>query len=219
MKYTAAVLAALSLSALSASAGTPVVAQTGKAVPAAMPSPADPCATPISYNNVELLYAYTDWDDLNDHGNGGILRAEYSPFKNFYLALGAEYHEVSNVDIWAISGGIGTYVELSENIHLAADGGAVWYNYDAASTLGSSANNGFEEDDWGWYVRPHIRAKWGCFEVHAGAQYTKVDDLDIDEWSGFLNLYYQISPGWDLTAGVSHSSERTTVTGGARYRF
>jgi hypothetical protein len=85
--------------------------------------------------------------------------------------------------------------------------------------LSSSSSNGFHEDKAGWYVRPHLRARFGCFEIHAGAKYTKVDDLDIDEWAAFADLYYQVSPGWDLTVGVLHSNDRTTVTGGARYRF
>lgn len=218
MNKTAVTLAALTVSALTATAGT----HSGKAIPTAPPAaPMDPCAVPISYNNVEALYAYTDWDDLDDHGNGGILRAEFSPFQNFYVALGAEYHEVSDVDIWALSGGIGGYVALSENIHLAVDGGVYWYNVDGdddGSSSGSSGG-GFDEDDVGWYVRPHIRARFGCFEIHAGAKYTKVDDFDIDEWAAFADLYYQVSPGWDLTAGVQWSNERTQVTGGARYRF
>jgi hypothetical protein len=216
MKYTATLLAAL---CVSASAGTvPAPVHTGKApIPAAIPS--DPCATPISYNNVEFLYAYTDWDNVDDHGNGGVIRAEYSPFNNFYLTLGAEYHDVSDVNIWAITAGIGGYVALSENFHLAVDGGLYWEDFDQDSSLTSSASNGFHEDDAGWYVRPHIRARFGCFEIHAGAKYTKVDDLGVDEWAAFADLYYQVSPGWDLTAGVTHSNERTTVTGGARYRF
>jgi hypothetical protein len=218
MNKTAVILSALTASVLSAAAGT-VPQSSGKVIPTAPPAPMDPCAVPISYNNVELLYAYTDWDDIDDHGNGGILRAEFSPFQNFYVALGAEYHEVSDVNIWALSGGIGGYVPLSENIHLAADGGVYWYNIDVDSDPSSSANNGFNEDDVGWYVRPHLRARFGCFEIHAGAKYTKVDDFDIDEWAAFADLYYQVSPGWDLTAGVQYSSDRTQVTGGARYRF
>ena len=220
MKNTATILAALSIGAVSAAAGTaPVpVRSSGKTIPTAPPV-VDPCAVPISYNNVELLYAYTDWDDFDGHGNGGILRAEYSPFQNFYFTLGGEYHDVGNVSIWQFTAGIGGYIPLTQNVHLAVDGGAAYYNLDVNSDLSSSLDDGFRDDGWGWYVRPHIRARWGCFEIHAGAKYTKVDQADVDEWVGFADLYYQVSPGWDLTAGVEVGDRRTAVTGGARYRF
>jgi hypothetical protein len=214
MKKTTTILAALAASVLTVTAGTPAPVPAPVCV-----APADPCAGPISYSNAELLYAYTDFDNSSDNGDGAILRLEYSAMDNFYVAVSGEYHEAGIIDMWSISGGVGGYVPLTENIHLAADGGVLWVNYDVDSDPFSSANNGWSDDDVGWYVRPHIRAKWGCLEVHAGAQYSDVSDFDIDEWAVFANLYYQVAPGWDLTAGVAHSSERTTVTGGARYRF
>lgn len=214
MKKTTTILAALTAGVLTATAGTRAPAPVICA-----PRPQDPCAGPISYNNAELLYAYTDFDNSSESGDGVILRVEYSMMENFYVTASGQYSEAGLVDMWALSGGVGGYVPLSENIHLAADGGVLWVNYDVDSDPLTSANNGSSDDGVGWYVRPHIRAKFGCFEVHAGAQYSDVSDVDIDEWSVFADFYYQVSPGWDLTVGVSHSNERTTATGGARYRF
>lgn len=220
MTKTTAILTALASSALTAVAGTPAPAPAAKAPVACItPAAADPCAGPISYNNAELLYAYTDFDGLSDEANGGILRFEYSPMSNLYVTASGQYHEMDGVDFWVLSGGIGGYVPLSENIHLAADGGVLWADVSVDSSFDTSASNGFSQDEVGWYVRPHIRAKFGCLEVHAGAQYAEIGDFDFDEWSAFLNLYYQVAPGWDVTAGVAHSSERTTATGGVRYRF
>ena len=214
MKKTTTILASLASSVLTAVAGTPA--------PAASPvyaRPAGPCAGPISYNNAELLYAYTDFDNSDENGDGGILRVEYGVMENFYVTATGQYHEAGIIDMWSVSGGVGGYVPLSENVHLAVDGGILWVNYDVDSDPLSSANNGWSDDDVGWYVRPHVRAKFGCFEIHAGAQYSDVSDFDIDEWAVFADLYYEVSPGWDLTVGISHSDERTTATGGARYRF
>lgn len=213
MKKTTTILAALAVSAFTATAGPPAPA------PAAVYHPADPCAGPISYNNAEFLYAYTDFDNTDENGDGGILRVEYGVMENFYITATGQYHEAGLIDMWSVSGGVGGYVPLSENIHLAADGGILWVNYDVDSDIFSSKNNGWSDDDVGWYIRPHVRAKFGCFEVHAGAQYSDVSDFDIDEWAVFADLYYQVSPGWDLTVGITHSDERTTATGGARYRF
>lgn len=219
MKNTT-ILATLVTSAITATAG--VVAPAPAACPVRH---ADPCAGPISYNNVELLYAYTDYDGSSDNGNGGALRVEYSAWDNFYLAAGASYHEVNSVDMWALSAGVGGYVALSENIHLVAEVGGLWTSFDTLTWVddGSSAGTGNwvsdNDEEWGWYIRPHIRAKYGCFEAHAGALYTDLGGDWGDEWAGFVNIYYQVSPGWDLTAGVTFSSDTTTVTGGARYRY
>ncbi len=214
MKKTTAILATLATSVFTATAGTPAPAPVAACI-----VPANPCAGLISYNNAELLYAYTDFDGAGENGDGVVLRTEYGVMDNFYVTATGQYHDAGIIDMWSVSGGVGGYVALSENIHLAADGGILWVNYDVDSTAGSSANNGWSDDDVGWYVRPHIRAKFGCFEVHAGAQYSEVSDFNIDEWSVFADLYYQVAPGWDVTAGAAYSSERTTFTGGARYRF
>ena len=226
MKTKTAILATLAIGAVNALAGTPTPAPVGKA-PVCCPPPAmsDPCAGPISYNNVELLYAYTDIDGAGDSADGGILRAEWSPMEHFYLTASAQYHEVSNIEMWAFTAGVGGYMPLTQNVHIAVDGGAVWANIDVAGYYDDPTPNdvsGYSDDEVGWYVRPHVRAKFGCLEVHVGALYTEIDDInggDFDEWAGFANFYYQVAPQWDVTAGVTYSSDRTTVTGGARYRF
>src|SRR5688572_22788913 len=117
MKKTTTILTALAASVLTSIAGTRAPAPV--MYPAA--SPMDPCAGPISYNNAELLYAYTDFDNSSDNGDGVILRLEYSVMENFYVTASGQYHEAGLVDMWALSGGVGGYVPLSENIHLAAD--------------------------------------------------------------------------------------------------
>src|SRR5436190_2152665 len=131
MKQT--ILAMLAAGAVTATAG--VVASKAP-VPVAM-KPVDPCAGPISYNSAELLYAYTDFDlldngfvDSDRHGNGGILRVEYSSWDNFYIVGGVEYHDVANSDLWTLSGGVGGYIALSENVHLVGEVGGLWTSFE-----------------------------------------------------------------------------------------
>ncbi|HWB07381.1 MAG TPA: hypothetical protein VG796_30425 [Verrucomicrobiales bacterium] len=213
MKKTTTILAALTMGAVTALAGTepPPPVSTGKGT---VPPPMDPCAGPISYNNIEILYAYTDFDGNSDEGHGAQINIEYSPTSNFYLTLGGEWTNVDEGDLWTVHGGIGGYVPLTPNIHLAADGGALWSKFDFDDDFGLSDD---DEDEWGWYVRPHLRAKWGCLTIHAGAEYRDVEDFE--EWSGFAALYYQINPAWDLTAGVRFGEDVTTVTAGVRWRY
>src|SRR5436190_1484809 len=103
-------------------------------------SPAGPCAGPVSYTHVELLYQYTDFhrsgfNDAYDNGNGAAFRFEYEVAKPFYLTGDAEYvsYELKDGsgfdgDLWKLSLGIGGHVALTEKIHLAGDAGMVHSN-------------------------------------------------------------------------------------------
>jgi len=197
-----------------------------KPVPPVVVQTADPCAGPISYNNAELLYAYTDYDLGGDSGDGVILRLEYSAWDNFYLAGGASYHEADGIDLWSLTAGFGGYVPLTENIHLVGEAGVLWTSWDGEDVWvvdSSDPNLGYwddgEDDEFGWYFRPHFRAKWGCLEAHVGALYSDYGGDFEDEWAGFVNLYYQVAPNWDITAGVTFGEDTTMITGGARYRY
>lgn len=231
MKKTTTILATLVMSLATATAGVesaPAPAPSGKGT--AGPAPVDPCAGPISYNNVELLYSYTDWDGNADSGSGGILRMEYSPMQNFYITGGATYQDADGGDLWILSAGLGGYFPLTENIHLAADAGVTWTHADVSNYYGpvTEGGDGYWDDEsveeWGWYARPHLRAKWGCLTVHAGAIYRDLgfDDSeggDNGEWSGFADLFYQVAPNWDITAGVEVAEEFTSYQGGVRWRY
>jgi hypothetical protein len=223
MKKTTSILAALAMGVVSATAGVePAPVSSGKGV-APPPPPIDPCAGPISYNNVELLYVYTDLDFGGDNGDGGRLNIEYSPMANFYLRLGGEYSTFDIVDTWWLYGGIGAYFPLTDNIHIAADGGVVYSDisvddYLVVEPLGD--NGDLDDNDTGWYVRPHIRAKWGCFEVHAGATYRDV--WEDESWNYWVAAYYQVAPNWDITAGYSDGDgdlDGEVITAGVRWRY
>ena len=224
MNKTNTILAALAMGVVSATAGV-APAPTGKGpVP---PPPVDPCAGPISYNNVELLYVYTDIDGYSDSGNGGRLSVEYSPMQNLYLTASAEYLDMDYGNLWILKGGIGGYLPLTDNIHLAADGGIAWAReeYDVwvpAVTEGITGHYRNESnDEVGWYVRPHLRAKFGCLTVHAGAEYLDIGDGSSTDgdWSGFASLYYQVAQNWDVTAGVRVGEDVTQWSGGVRFRY
>ena len=84
MKKTAIILATLGTGVATALAGpapAPMIVDKGPPPPPRL----DPCAGPISYNNIELLYQNTDFGGIDDDEDGVVLRAEYSPMQNFYL--------------------------------------------------------------------------------------------------------------------------------------
>jgi hypothetical protein len=241
MKSTATIFAALITAVISATAGTaPAPAPSGKGpVP---PPPADPCAGPISYNNIELLYAYTDFDHGFDSSDGGLLRFEYSPTPYFYITGGVEYiNSGYDVDVinpgvaaprgaignesfsadfeqWDFTLGIGAHFPLTPHIDIAADGGVLWSTRSTDFHVPGPGNDDSESnDDTGWYVRPQFRGKWGCFTAHLGAEYRDV--RDFNEWAFFGRVYYQVAPAWDITAGYRHGEDSDTVTAGVRWRY
>lgn len=209
MKKTATILAALAMSAVSVLAGPmPPVA------PGPPPPPmSDPCAGGLSYSSLEVLYANTDGDFTGNDADGVRVNFEYSVASNFFVRFTAGYDEADNWDLFTVTGGVGGYIALTENIHAVADGGIVYMDWDYAG------NNLADGDDTGWYVRPHLRAKWGCFEAQLGATYVDIDDTE--EWNWFLKIYYQVAQGWDVTAGYTEGEDTDleTWTIGVRKRF
>jgi len=134
---------------------------------------------------------------------------------NLYLTAGAAYTTDDYADVWLLSAGIGGYMPLTENIHIAADGGILYSDVDYDD--GNSLFGRSSDSETGWYVRPHLRAKWGCLTVHAGAMYSDINDED--DWAGFANLYYQLNTNWDITAGYHYGDEYEVITAGVRYRY
>jgi hypothetical protein len=229
MKSTTVILAGIALSIVNASAGV---------APAPMdknpaPPPADPCAGPISYTNIELLYARTDFDgNSRDDGDAGVIRFEYGAVKNFYFTLDVDRNsydqtvagirditQTFSIDQWKVSLGVGGHISLTENIHLSGDAGVIFSDVDASSggTAIPGAVRNPDGSETGWFVRPQFRAKWGCFTVHLGAEYR--DFGGDDNWSVYTRLYYQVSPKWDLTLGFATGDEADVYSGGVRWRF
>ena len=238
MKKTATIFASLTIGIGSVLAGpAPVVstASTGKSSPP--PPSMDRCAGPISYSNVELSYLNTDVDGNGGRLDGASLRFEYSIAPNFYMTAGGDYSTgdgpnysrldygslLDGTDLWTVRLGIGGSWALSENIHLVGEVGAMYFdastefNYvPGPNDILPASHYTYGDSDWGWYVRPHIRAKFGCLEIHAGAEY---QDAWEDNWAYFGNVYYQVAQGWDLTAGYRDGEDSTQWSAGVRYRY
>ena len=112
---------------------------------------------------------------------------------------------------------------LTENIHLVGEVGGMYFDAQTEVNVRPGPNDSWSgyhdtygDSDWGWYVRPHIRAKFGCFEIHAGAEY---QDAYENDWAFYGNVYYQVTPGWDLTAGIREGEDSTQWSAGVRYRY
>ena len=220
MKKNTTFLAALALSMVTATAGV-APAPTGKGV--AAPPPVDPCAGPISYNSVSLFYLHSDIDGLDGDLDGVSLRFERSLAPNFYLAASGDYSSGSNTDLWNVRLGVGAHMALTENIDLVGEVGGAYFDaqteFDRKITARGSMDYGHYtvgDSDWGWYVRPHLRAKFGCLEIHAGAEY---QDAYENNWAFFGELYYQVSPGWDVAVGAREGDDSTQWSAGVRYRY
>src|SRR5262245_33804171 len=99
MKKTVTILAALALSAASAFAGPPPPIQPGPPPPPGV----DPCAGPISYTSLELLYANTDSDFNDEDADGVRLNFEYGITNNFYVRITGSYDEADLFDVFGVT--------------------------------------------------------------------------------------------------------------------
>jgi hypothetical protein len=209
-KATIATVAALAAMTLAASAGIEAAPMSKGPAPVASGSP---CGGPLGYNSAEINYLHTSFDESSvDDAKGAAIDITFSPFQNVYLTTGGSWQTLDigdvNVDNWGILVGVGGYLPLADNVHLAMDGGVIF--------SGTSIDDSDSTETLG-YVRPHLRAKFGCFETHLGAKY--IWGEDDGTWEGFANAYFQVAPQVDLTAGVIFNEFATTVNGGVRFRF
>lgn len=217
IRQTIATLA-LTLAAATVNAGTSAPAK------APVPQPVYEEPNLISYDNVSLFYQYRSADflgfDVDGHGAG--LGLEISPVDHLYFALGGSWTDIDfgvDLDYWQGNAGIGGYIPITNNIHFVTEVGANYANLSLAD---------FDEistDDWGVYVTPHFRAKWGFFETHVGVSYTS-NELVLSEWSAFAKLLFEVSPDLDLfvagTYGFEEADGFDDVFGaqaGIRFKF
>lgn len=217
-------LAALSCSMFAAAAFG------GTSAPAKQSQPVEPLPEPvlISYNNFSLNYNYNSADllglDVSSHGIQAGL--EFSPVKHLYFALNGGWSNVevdlgglglgiddADFDYWTVNAGVGGYIPLTENIHFVTEVGASYANL-GLNDFGTSAEL---DEDWGIYVTPHFRAKWGIFETHVGVTYNS-NDVVVSEWTGFARLLFEVAPNVDLfvagTIGFEEQDGFDDVYGG-----
>jgi hypothetical protein len=178
--------------AASAFAGT---APSGKA-PVVAPLPAPECPATPSYNNVIVSWS-RGFGDFSDGLNGANLDLSYSPVDNLYVRGSASWTD--GLD-WDYTAGLGGYLPLQENLHFAVEAGGLF------------------ADDNGWYVFPHLRGKFGCLEIWAGAKYLKFQDFD-GFWEGHANLFYQVAQNTDIAIGGIVGEDDQTLLVGLRRRF
>lgn len=219
MKATLALITLVAASA--ANAGTPSYSPPSQASSSAIES-----KDAISYSNISFSWL-GQWGDgpllvtgipvigsaiapaaADYEAHGIVLGLEYSPVEHLYLAFGGSWSEVTaswdtfnfmggvvpggsaTSDYYTLNAGIGGYIPISENIHFVTEVGA---NY---------AEWGGVIDDWGLYVTPHVRAKFGMFETHLGVTYNSSDAVPA-EWTGFVRLLFELAPVVDVFVGGS----------------
>ncbi len=111
------------------------------------------------------------------------------------------------------------YFPITNNIHFVAEAGVNYANLSLADF------DDINTDEWGVYVTPHFRMKWGAFETHVGVNYTS-NELALSEWSAFAKLLFAVSPEVDLfiagSYGLDDSDGFDEVFGGqagVRFKF
>jgi hypothetical protein len=193
MKSLKTALFAAAAMASSAFAGS--AAPSGKGV--VVPAPAPACPTAPSYNNAIVSWQH-GWVDGLDNTNGVGFDLSGQVFSNVYLRGTAGWNDTFD---WGFTAGAGYFIPLQENLHFVVEAGGL-----------------FDDDDQGFYVHPHLRAKLGCLEVWAGGKFLKYSDFD-GFWEGHLDLFYQVAQNLDLAVGGIIGEDAQTLSVGIRYRY
>lgn len=224
-------LTALSCSMIAAAA-------FGGTTPLPPPQPSEPLPEPvlISYDNFSINYNYSSADllGLDVEGHGVQAGLEISPVKHLYFALNGGWSNLEldlagtglgvgdlDFDYWTGNAGIGGYIPITENIHFVTEVGASYANL-GFDNFGANLST----DDWGIYVTPHFRAKWGAFETHFGVTYNS-NDLVVSEWTGFARILVEVAPQVDVfvagTVGFQDDEDAFEdvfgVQAGVRFKF
>lgn len=178
----------------------------------------------ISYSNLSLGYNYSSADflgfDVDGHGAG--IGLEFSPVNHLYFAVRGSWTDIDfagvDFDYWQGNAGIGGYIPITENIHFVAEVGASYADL-------SLADFDVGTDDWGIYVTPHLRMKWGGFETHVGVTYNS-NDVITSEYNAFVRLMFEVAPQVDLfvggNVGLDNGNAFDDVFGaqaGVRFKF
>lgn len=232
MKKTTTILAILAAGLNTATAGVEPAPAPAPA-PVHMPGPVEP----IGYNNMELLYLNTEVDGNGGSLDGVSLRFEWAMAPHFYIAASGDYSTgdggdygpldwgnlLDGTDLWTVRLGVGGSWALTEHIHLVGEVGGMYFDASTEVNVRPGPNDTFPgyhdtigDSDWGWYVRPHLRAKWGIFEIHAGAEY---QDAYENDWAFYGNVYFRVAGAWDLTAGIREGEDTTQWSAGVRWSY
>lgn len=180
-------------------AGTPVSAKNAKAPVAPAPAPA--CADGISYNNLGLDWTHS-WVDGSSDVDGIDLNVEKTIIDKLYVHGSVSWAD-GVTDEWGFLAGLGYGIPLVKNIDFVTEAGAL-----------------FSEDNYeAFYVFPHLRGKWGCFELHAGAKFICPEGGDDNFWEAHVDGYYQVASHLDLHVGGIFSDDVQTLRAGVRFKF
>jgi opacity protein-like surface antigen len=158
------------------------------------PLPPVGCSPTISYTNIQADWVHVFGDDGPD-ADGADLTLNYSPIDHVY-GTGS----ISTLDgNWSYGVGAGVYTAIANNVDLVLEAGAL-----------------LEDEENAFYARPHLRARFGCLEVHAGAKYYNYAD---QLWAGFATIYYEVAANTDFAVGGTFTEDANSITVGLRYKF
>ncbi len=180
------------------------------------PEPEPMAVQEINYNTFDARYLRTWFEDIPgvDDANGVGARFSISIIDCLYFAGSGSWQDVDtesgSTDLWTASAGLGAVLPISSNFHLVGEGGALFYGFD-------DGFEGADNNDVAPYAKPHVRARFGIFEVHAGAVWTDIDATN--EWAGFVDTFIEVADGWDIAIGGSAGDKALTASAGFRMRF
>lgn len=159
----------------------------------------------LSYTFVEVGYARTRLDQIDDNSDAFYARASFAFLKYFQVIAGVERESTNfdnaNVDTYEIGGG----VHLPIMPQLDVVGEAAWlYDYIDSDTLFDKDNNSGVQLYGGarWLLFP-----WsgGGLEVNGGYRYTEIDSLLSDKNTSAIEVGARVHFLSHLSVGATYA--------------
>jgi hypothetical protein len=201
------ILLALAATAVSAFAGTAMVAPSGKSK-GVNPPPIVPsnCPNYLTYNEVQLSYVHLDASG-DGKADGADLRVNYNLASGLFA-----YGDLSSVsgdfDNTSLDVGLGGYIPLCKAFHVIGRAG---YSYFDA-----------EDNSNGWHAAIGARTQIGCnLELNAKAQYGDLVDFDNGTyWSYGVGATWHFNESFALlTEYVFGEDDAWSLRAGIAFKF
>ena len=177
------------------------------------PAPPEASIGALTYDEFFALYSYLDYKDTDGSGNGVSINTRFSNRQNFFSEVGLNWFGTEGNDIITLSGGIGSWLPITDNFHIVGSGGLGLVN--VSSDQGGDSTN--------VNLQGQVLARWlvfGFLELNGGY----IGGYDIESETDFHGAVYgasvNVSKTWQLILRARLDNDAYDEYGvGVRYRW
>jgi hypothetical protein len=168
-------------------------------------------ADDMSYSNVDLGYAETDFEGIGPSADGFGLRGSIGFAENWFAFAEYSAQSVQGIDIDQIAVGFGGHYGLTDNLDLVGRLGYYEVNLDAGG--------GLNADDNGYLADLGLRGRVGdAVELEGGVRYTDLGDGG-DDTKIVVGGRFHFNKTWALGAEYQSGDDISQILAYVRASF